>query len=157
MKEHLKDYGIHHVCFVTRDMEKSKKRIEQLFGVNQWLSYIYHPDQARVNGEEVDDFQLRLSMGEVKDETCKIEVIEPITQKGPHAEVLKDPDCGLHHICFQVDDYDRWLEHFLTVVAEIVYESVTEDQNIGYRRCFYAKDDVLACYYEILEKPYFRK
>lgn len=70
---------------------------------------------------------------------------------------MKDHDCGLHHICFQVDDYDRWLEHFWTVGAEIVYESVTEDQNIGYRRCFYAKDDVLACYYEILEKPYFRK
>ncbi len=157
MKENLKDYGIHHVCFVTRDLEKSKNRIQQLFGVDEWLTYVYRPDRAWVYGEEEPNFSLKLSMGTVKGDTCRVEVIEPITQRGPHGEFLKDRECGLHHICFQVDDYDRWLEHFRKAGAEIVYESVTEDENIGYRRCFYAKDDVLDCLYEILEKPYFRK
>ena len=48
-------------------------------------------------------------------------------------------------------------EHFGKENVQIVFESETEDELNGYRRCFYAEDTDCGMVFEIKENPYFRK
>ncbi len=43
-----------------------------------------------------------------KAENGKVELLEPIDEKSPIAKFLeKNPDGGMHHICFDVEDLSR--------------------------------------------------
>lgn len=91
------------------------------------------------------------------DNGSTIELIEPISGEGVHRDFLEAGQHGLHHICFGVDEYDYWKSYFLKIGHAIIFESETEDEQNGYRRCFYAKDQTAGMVYEIKENPYFRK
>ena len=56
-----------------------------------------------------------------------------------------------------MDDFDYWKDFFLQRGAKFLFESETEDEINGYRRCFYADDPEYGMVYEIKEKAHFRK
>ena len=157
MKKCVEEYGLHHIGFVVNDRDAVVQEIRRLYGVQDWKNYEFRPGKAWCYGEEVKDYCLKIAMGTLAGGTCKMEVIEPVSAVGTHADVVQSGKGGLHHFAFQVADYEKWLAYYIDQGAEIVFESETEDEIIGFRRCIYVKNEELGCVYEIMEIPHFRK
>lgn len=151
------EYPVAHIGFVVKDAEKTANKFKDLFGINDFQVYDFSPTRAWSYGKEVIGYKLKIAMAKMPGKDTKIEIIQPISSEGLHHDFVTEGNSGIHHICYAVDDYDFWREHFKKQNADIVFESETEDSVIGYRRCFYAKDMTLGCIYEIKENPYFRK
>lgn len=152
----LQDYGLHHVGFVVKDMEATAGEIKAMYGVEVPIPYEFSPTRAWSYGEEVFDYKLKIAMISFNSGSM-IELIEPISGEGVHKNFVESGHSGLHHICFCVEDYDYWHQHFKNRNNVFLFESETEDDLNGYRRCFYAEDKTIGTVYEIKEKPYFRK
>ncbi|MPN12571.1 hypothetical protein SDC9_159889 [bioreactor metagenome] len=152
----LQNYGLHHVGFVVKDLEVTADKIEAMYGITVPTPYIFSPTKVWSYGKEVSDYKLKIAMVSLEIGTL-IELIQPISGEGVHKDFIDGGHNGLHHICFCVEDYDYWYAHFQKQNAEFLFESETEDELNGFRRCFYAQDTTIGTVYEIKEKPYFRK
>lgn len=152
----LQDYGLHHVGFVVKDLDSTAAQMKKLYGINVPAPYYFSPSKAWSYGKEVPDYKLKITMVTLGTGTL-IELIQPVSGEGVHKEFIDAGNNGLHHICFCVDDYDYWYGEFQKQNVEFVFESETEDEINGFRRCFYAEDKIIGTIYEIKEKPYFRK
>lgn len=152
----LQEYGLHHAGFVVKDLEKTIKRFEEVYGIKSGEPYEFRPSRVWSYGTETYDYCLKIAMITMENGSI-IEVIQPVSGEGVHKDFIESGKEGLHHICFSVDDYDHWREHFAKQDSRIVFESETEDELNGYRRCFYAEDSNIGMIYEIKENPYFRK
>ena len=149
--------GLHHVGYVVKHLDVALEALESSLGHLEYQKYSFKPMKAWCSGNKIDNYELKIAMinmGEGK--TC-IEIIEPVSE-GYHMNfVKKDNIGGINHMCFAVDNgYDEIRKQFELEGANFVFESETEDDIIGYRRCFYAKDK-LGNVVEIKETPYFRK
>lgn len=152
----LKDYGLHHVGFVVRDLKKTVARFEELYQIKDFSIYPFSPTRTWSYGEEVFGYRLLIAMIFLGNGSA-IEIIQPLEGKGVHSDFVEAGNSGMHHIAFSVDDFDYWREYFLEKEAKFVFESETEDDVNGYRRCFYAEDQEAGMIYEIKENPYHRK
>lgn len=152
----LQEAGLHHVGFVVKDADAVLKEFAELYGLTVGKAYEFRPTRAWSYGKEVEDYLLKIAMITM-DDGSTIEIIEPISGEGVHKDFVQGGGNGMHHLCFCVDDYDYWRNYFAEKNATIVFESETEDDLNGYRRCFYAEDRLVGMVYEIKEKPYFRK
>ncbi|WZL72769.1 VOC family protein [Clostridiaceae bacterium 35-E11] len=156
-KKKLEDYGIHHVGYVVKDLDETVNHFKKFYGIDDFQIYEFSPSKVWSYGEEVQQYRLKIAMGKLKNTTCGIEIIQPLEGEGVHKDFIVDGNNGMHHICFAVEDYDYWREHFMNAKAEFVFESETEDEINGYRRCFYAEDLKTEMIFEIKEIPHFRK
>lgn len=154
MKE-LKEIGLHHVGFIVPNLEDAIKRFEMLYGLPAGKPYEFRPGKAWSYGREVEGYCLGIAMVAMDDGSL-IELIQPISGEGVHNDFIKSGNRGMHHIAFSVDNYDYWHEYFKEKDADFIFESETEDEINGYRRCFYARDKEIGMIYEIKENPYFR-
>lgn len=151
----LKEVGLHHVGFIVPDLEKAAERFEKLFGLPAGDAYEFRPGRVWSYGKEVGNYCLKICMVAM-DDGSQIELIQPISGEGVHRDFIETGHNGMHHLGFSVDDYDVWHKYFEDNHANFVFESETEDELNGYRRCFYAEDKELGMIYEIKENPYFR-
>lgn len=152
----LNEYGIHHIGFIVDDLEKSIEYFENIYGLKAGTPYEFKPDRVWSYGNEISEYLLKISMIRMKNGSL-IELIQPVDGNGVHKDFIAAGNKGMHHICFSVDDYDYWRTYFEKNPVIIIFESETEDELNGYRRCFYAKDETVGMVYEIKENPYFRK
>jgi len=158
MIKDLKKIGIDHIGFVVKDRDKTIKKFDELLNIKDFKTYIFKPNKAWSRGKLVEDYELKIGMTEENTmKGCKIEIIEAIINKGIHNEFVSKGMGGIHHIAYKVDNYDYWLGYFKNIEANFIFESETEDELIGFRRCFYAEDIELGTVYEIMEKPYFKE
>lgn len=151
----LMDYPIEHIGFVVPDLEKTRDHISETFGIEEFQVYDFSPTRAWSKGKEVFGYKLKIAMSVIENGKTGFEIIEPLSE-GIHKDMAYSGKKGMNHIAFKVDDYDYWRNFFREKNAELIFESETEDEVIGYRRCFYVKDDVEDIIYEIKEKAYFR-
>lgn len=158
MDSKVKGLKIHHVGYVVSDLENTVKHFKEFYGINDFQFYDFKPGTAWSYGEIVDGYNLKIAMGTMPSGTANIEIIKPIEGEGVHKEFIAAGNNGYHHICYAVDEgYEDLREHFENEGARFVFESETEDDVIGYRRCFYAEDPNAGVIFEIKETPYFRK
>ena len=147
--------GMHHVGFVVNDAEETLDCMEKQLGKLDAMRYSFKPMHAFCSGREIEGYELKIIMVSLGKGKTNIEIIEPISE-GYHKDVVRNTEGGrIHHICFGVDNYDEAKEQFASTNAKFVFESETEDDVIGYRRCFYAEDKK-GNVVEIKENPYFR-
>lgn len=153
--KNLQELGLHHVGFVVKDLDEAIDRFKNLYGYVIEAPYDFKPGKVWSYGKQVSDYCLKIAMLKMGNGTV-IELIQPISGDGVHKDFILNGGQGLHHICYAVDDYDTWREYFVKSGNKFVFESETEDETNGYRRCFYAKDEAVGMIYEIKENPYFR-
>lgn len=157
MFKELKEFGIAHIGFVVKDRDATVEKFKDMFNIDDFVEYVFTPSRVWSYGELVNEYSLKIAMADVLGHECKIEIIEPLSGDGVHKKFVDSGNSGIHHIAFSVDNYDYWVDYFKNKGVDFVFESETEDDVKGYRRCFYAEDKVLGTVYEIMEKPYFRK
>ncbi len=153
----LSEYPLGHVGFVVRDVDETVKRFGEILGITDFRTYIFEPSHAWSYGKELSHYKLKIAMAAMPDFQTKIEIIQPISEEGIHGEFIKSGRSGIHHIAYTVENFDEWKAYFTENGANIVFESETEDDVIGYRRCFYANDEIMGTVFEVLEKPHFRR
>lgn len=153
MPKHLSEYGLHHVGYVVKDLEVTLSQLEKSLGPLERQIYDFKPSKAWCYGKPAENYQLKIAMVTLGSGTA-IEVIQPVSE-GMHMDAAISQG-GIHHVCFAVTgDYGQWRRHFLEMGFGLVFESETEDEEIGYRRCFYAEDQA-GNIVEVKETPYFR-
>jgi catechol 2,3-dioxygenase-like lactoylglutathione lyase family enzyme len=152
----LIDYPIEHIGFVVPDLEKTMSHITEIFGVKKFSIYEFSPTKAWAMGKEIPGYKLKIAMAVVENGSTGFEIIQPISPEGIHRDMAYSGKKGMNHIAFKVDDYDYWKEFFTKKGAQFIFESETEDELNGYRRCFYVKDEEEDLIYEIKEKAYFK-
>ena len=154
MDKLLSKYGIAHVGYIVPDRDAAVKRLSELYEIKDWFWVEFKPFRTWVRGVEVEDFYLRIAIS-LPAEGTRIEVIEPVSE-GVQMEVLKEGVQTINHICYIVDNYEKYRNEFIEKGNELVFEAEAEDEERGYRRCCYVYDPVLKTVVEIAEKPYFR-
>lgn len=158
MLKGLDERQIHHVGFVVNNLEEAVKQFKEFYKISDFQIYDFKPSRVWSYGEEVYDYKLRIAMSTSADTKTEIELIQPISGSGVHKDFLSSGNMGMHHICISADDdYDEWRKIFVEKGYSFVFEAETEDEIIGYRRCFYAEDPVAGMVIEIKEEPYFRQ
>jgi hypothetical protein len=144
-----------HTGFIVEKIETGITFFSSLC-FKDFIIYDFKPIRAWVNGIEINDCYFKIGIGSLKDNT-KIELIQPIDGATPQKEFLERNGSNIHHFAYQVTDYILWRKYFKERYnAKIVFEAETEDERIGYRRCFYAICEGYAGILEIAEKPYRR-
>jgi catechol 2,3-dioxygenase-like lactoylglutathione lyase family enzyme len=154
--KNLVDYPIEHIGFVVQDLEKAVEHFSNIFGIKNFSIYEFSPSRAWSNGKEIDGYKLKIAMSIDESNKTGFEIIQPLSGEGIHKDMADSGKKGMNHIAFKVDDYDYWREYFKQKGARLIFESETEDELNGYRRCFYVQDNVEDIIYEIKEKSYFR-
>ena len=154
--KNLIDYPIEHIGFVVQDFEKTVEHLSYIFGIKNFSIYEFSPSRAWSNGKEIKGYKLKIAMSAAENNKTGFEIIQPLSNEGIHREMADSGKKGMNHIAFKVDDYDYWRMYFEQKGVKLIFESETEDELNGYRRCFYVQDDEEDIIYEIKEKSYFR-
>jgi len=145
--------GKWHVGYIVEDVSTAVEGLQKKFGCALGAKpYIFASERAWKDGEEFRDLKLRIAICRIN-ETMTFEYIQPISQEGYHYLSLISDGNSLNHICFGVEDYDRYRKDFLEHGALIMFEAEANDRQNGYRRCFYAKFKDIPGVFEIQEKP----
>jgi methylmalonyl-CoA/ethylmalonyl-CoA epimerase len=83
--------GLNHVSIAVPDLDAAARELKEKYGL--------HVGQPMVNAEQ----GVRLAYVELG--AARIELIAPSRPDSPIAKFLeRNPDGGIHHICYEVDD-----------------------------------------------------
>jgi methylmalonyl-CoA/ethylmalonyl-CoA epimerase len=98
---------INHIAIAVPDMEQAKQEWGQKLGVN-----MSDPLPQPEHGVTV----IFIELG-----GTKIELLEPLGDASPISRFLEqNPDGGMHHICFEVDDILKARDHLLANGARVL-------------------------------------
>jgi methylmalonyl-CoA/ethylmalonyl-CoA epimerase len=95
---------------VVREIERAVSYFSSIFGIGPFTVYDWTPDKHWVNEEPS---YLKLRMGKTMWGDVELELIQPLERKSLHTDFLETCGEGLHHLGFNVVNYDRVFERFL--------------------------------------------
>ena len=84
---------------VVRDLQKSMKLYEELFGIDDWADMEIESemfDSISYNGKPVENARFATGIADVG--PLQIELIQPVAGDLPYADFLKEHGEGLHHV-----------------------------------------------------------
>jgi len=100
------------VAVVVKDVHESAKKNWDNHGIGPWGIWTFDPSSVTdmtIRGKRVD-YAMRVAIATIGD--VMWELIEPLDEKSIYAEFLKEHGEGLHHVLFEVDDFDKTVSHF---------------------------------------------
>jgi methylmalonyl-CoA/ethylmalonyl-CoA epimerase len=101
--------GINHICIVTNDVDRSVRVWSDRYGVGPWSLYTKDASNmsAVVDGTPTE-FAMRVALCGVSP-TFRLELIQPLDDRSPYARSLAQRGGAdhIHHVRFEVEDYDR--------------------------------------------------
>jgi methylmalonyl-CoA/ethylmalonyl-CoA epimerase len=95
------------VGVVVRDLQKAMERYWNIFGIGPWDIYTFQPPavtNTTVRGKPAE-FTMRLALTQVGN--VQWELIQPLTGNSIYKEFLDKHGEGLHHVAFDVADFDQ--------------------------------------------------
>lgn len=98
---------LNHVAIAVADLEVARNTYRESLG-------------ARVS-EPVALPEHGVSVVFVELSNTKIELLEPLDDNSPIAAFLRrNPDGGIHHVCYEVDDIPRARDHLMATGARVL-------------------------------------
>ena len=99
--------GLFHIGWVVRDCAAAQQELSARLGAGPWVSYgDVRFDQALVHGKP-NEHTLRIAFGALGG--VLLELLQPLDDRSPHAEFLKERGEGMHHLAYVVADFDEQL------------------------------------------------
>ena len=83
-----KNWGLHHICIVVKDIDKAVKYYQSLGIITM--------------KPEFENKELKLRFVYVNE--TPIEFVQPLAKESTFQKFLDDKGEGMHHLCFSVDD-----------------------------------------------------
>ena len=104
--------GIYQVGLVVKDCMASVKKYNDEYGIGPWSIYEMGPDtmQDLVIRDKPEPYAMRAAVAFIG--PVMIELIEPLDDKSIYFEFLQEHGEGIHHLLFDVEDYDHTVEFF---------------------------------------------
>jgi methylmalonyl-CoA/ethylmalonyl-CoA epimerase len=88
--------GLHHTCFVVRDLEATAQVLSDSLGIGPWNVWTIEPAECRVHGKH-SPFSFRIALAQVGGGT--FELITPHTGTSVLEAHLEKHGEGFHHTC----------------------------------------------------------
>jgi len=133
----MKMLGVQHIGIAVRDMEAGIETFENLFGVKCGSR-----EKIEASGVEVAFFD----MGNVH-----VELVSPVDGESPISKYLKERGNGIHHICFDVEGIDEWLETLKARNVKLLNETPREGAS-GHRVAFINPSSADGILFELSEE-----
>jgi len=141
------------IGLVVKSVEATAKRCWEDFGIGPWTFYTFDPSKA---DSKVEDMMIRgkrvdhaMRMGHALIGDIDWEIIEPLDDKSLYAEYLKKQGEGIHHILFDVDNYDETKVH----MTNKGYDEIVSGKWDGNPYSYFDTQKTLACLTEIWSPP----
>jgi catechol 2,3-dioxygenase-like lactoylglutathione lyase family enzyme len=112
------------IAWVTQDIDATEAMLTGLLGVKKWVrlpAVAFGPDTCRYRGAPAD-FAADISLSYLGD--MQLELIRPVRGDSIYTEFLVQGGPGLHHICFEADDFDAALATAAEQGVPVVQEGV---------------------------------
>ena len=100
------------VAMVVKSVDDTVRTYYDVYGIGPWSIFEFNPENVEemmIEGERID-YKMRIALTNIGD--TRIELIEPLDDKTIYASFLKDHGEGLHHIAYDVNDYDKVKKFF---------------------------------------------
>jgi methylmalonyl-CoA epimerase len=133
------------VAVIVRDMDESMKRYWEGFGIGPWEVYTFDSTNTDHN------YAVRTAIAKIDD--VEWELIQPLDDKSDAGKFLKEHGEGLHHIGFQVDDFDEALAYCRQRGVESLMETKVTGDWEGSKVVYLDTRPHLACISEIWTTP----
>jgi len=107
-------------AWVTEKIDVTETFFTEHFGVRNWTrlrDIPFGPDSCTYRGKPAD-FSAHISLSYLGD--MQLELIQPIWGANIYTDFLDTRGQGLHHICFEPDDYDAALDNAAAAGLEVV-------------------------------------
>lgn len=137
------------ISLVVRSVEETAKRCWDDFGIGPWRFKTLDPTNVSdmtVRGRRVDH-AMRIAIARIGD--IEWELIEPLDDRSIYAEHLRAHGDGLHHIMFDVGDYEKATAQFLRAGCP----QITSGTWHGYQYAYFDTGRALGCLTEICSPP----
>jgi len=99
--------AITQVSIVVDDVDAYVKRFEE-YGIEGWGVMDVGPEQVSemTSHDERVDYRSRVGLCDYFD-NIQLELIQPLDDLSEYSSFLKANGPGIHHLCFESDDYDE--------------------------------------------------
>jgi catechol 2,3-dioxygenase-like lactoylglutathione lyase family enzyme len=97
------------IAWVTRDLDATEKALTTLLGAKKWIrmpGVHFGPDTCTYRDGPAD-FVADISLSYAGD--TQLELIAPVSGESIYTEFLESAGPGLHHVCIEADDVERWV------------------------------------------------
>lgn len=126
----------HHICVVVKDIGETAEFLSAVFGVETWdaveATEHYKPDIKGLDelgiGESFGIKEARAKLGQLEVELLQAKEDKPSC----YSEFIKSHGEGIHHIAFNISNFDDLVPKLLQQGAELV----AGDFHEGKRWCF---------------------
>ena len=98
------------VGIVTKDLDRTLKEFKELYDLEPVVIAEPTYEKTYVRGEPAE-INIRIALFRVT-EQVDIEVIEVKKGRTIYDEWLEEKGEGLHHLAFEIDDTEKWIEHY---------------------------------------------
>lgn len=153
LKKKLTLPPISQIGVVVKNVEKTAAFYSSAFGIGPFTIYEWSPDR-HWNDEKPS--HLRLRMGKVMWDNVELELIEPLEGISDHRSFLETHGEGLHHLGFNVPNYEEVFEKFLREGFRPLMraESYVESYNGRLKACCFDTRKVGGILFEIIWKSW---
>jgi catechol 2,3-dioxygenase-like lactoylglutathione lyase family enzyme len=129
--------------YVVRDLAAAEAWFRQVLGVPAWTRMENMAFGAECSyRDRPADYAAHLSIGHLGD--TQIELIEPIRGESPYTEFLESRGPGLHHLAFDVPDFDATINALGETGLELIVKgSVGPGSRFAYFDCESAQASVI--------------
>jgi len=144
------------VGLVVREMEKAVSYFSSVFGIGPFTVYDWTPDKHWVMEEPS---YLKLRMGKTMWGDIELELIQPLEGKSLHTDFLQTCGEGLHHLGFNVPNYDEVFECFLQEGFKPLMraESYVATYRGDLKACYFDTRQIGGIIFEIIWKSWLMK
>jgi len=138
---------------VVREIERAVSYFSSIFGIGPFTVYDWSPDKHWVREEPS---HLKLRMGKTMWGNVELELIQPLEGKSLHTDFLDTSGEGLHHLGFNVVNYDKVFERFLQEGFEPLMraESYVAAYNGHLKACYFDTRRIGGIIFEIMWKSW---
>ncbi len=136
------------VCVVVKNLEKAVKKYEE-FGFGPWQMHTLGPSNISdmtVRNKRTD-YEMRVALTKIGD--VEWELVEPLDEKSIYADFLKKQGEGLHHVAFDVDNFDDTLAFCQDKGIGVLQGGIAYGTGFAYLDT----EDSLSCIAEIYNPP----
>jgi len=137
------------IALVVYSVEATARRYWEHFGVGPWKFRTFDAGTVtdmKVRGQRVDH-AMRIGIAMLG--PMELEIIEPLDDKSIYAEHLRAQGEGLHHLLFDVADYEEASAQFLRAGCP----EIASGKWYGYRYAYFDTSRSLGCLTEIYSPP----
>ena len=138
---------VNHIGFAVRDLETIKSHMLQVYGLEPDRCAVMESSrETRYRGRPAD-FKLNIIF--FKLHNTELEFIQPVSGSSCYTEFLEKHGDGMHHLCYDVEDFEGVRAHMLSSGYEIIQEGPSIRNVPGMRWVYYEKSKSAAHIIEV--------